>query len=83
MLLEKEEKLSYYCISNILASLTRTGPKVCLGQEARKWLGRKCERLGETEGEKGFNASCQARNVTILLKELLSRSLTKWEGFLS
>ena len=83
MLLEKEEKLSYYCISNILASLTRTGPKVCLGQEARKWLGRKCERLGETEGGKGFNASCQARNVTILLKELLSRSLPKREGFLS
>ena len=45
-----------------MKSLTRTGPKVCLGQEARKWLGRKCERLGETEGEKGFNASCQARN---------------------
>lgn len=82
MLLAKEEKWSYYCISNIVKSLTRTGPKVCLGQEARKWLGRKYESLGLREGRVSMPLVRLAM-VTILLKELLSGSLTKWEGFLS
>ena len=82
MLLAKEEKWSDYCISNILTSLTRTGPKVCLGQEARKWLGRKYESLGLREGRVSMPL-VRLATVTILLKELLSGSLTKWEGFLS
>ena len=65
-----------------MKSLTRTGPKVCLGQEARKWLGRKCERLGLRQRRVSMTVVRLAM-VTILLKELLSGSLTKWEGFLS
>ena len=67
-----------------MKSLTRTGPKVCLGQEARKWLGRKCERLGLSEGERRVSMPLvRLAMVTILLKELLSGTLTKWVGLLS
>ena len=64
-----------------MKSLTRTGPKVCLGQEARKWLGRKCERLG-LRGRRVSMPLVRLAMVTILLKELLSGTLVKWEGFL-
>ena len=81
MLLAKEEKWSYYCISNIVKSLTRTGPKVCLGQEARKWLGRKCERLGLRERRVSMPLVRLAMWQFCLKSSCLGPSQSGWDSF--